>query len=92
MTKANARRLASILSIRKGFSYDRKLETRLLAFSVVEAYNDIMLLMPDLDKKGKQDEDWYLSEWLCNERPYYSIIKGKDKKDVAYHIYTIRKV
>lgn len=60
--------------------------------AVVEAYNDIMLLMPDLDKKGRQDEDWYLGEWLCNERPYYSIIKGKDKKDVAYHIYTIRKV
>lgn len=57
----------------------------------MKAYADIMLLMPELDKKGKQDEDWYLGEWLYNERSYYDILKGKEKKDVAYILYLIRK-
>lgn len=58
--------------------------------AVKDAYADIMLLMPYLDRQGKQDEDWYLSEWLYEERPYYESVKDKDKKDVAYIIYTIR--
>ncbi len=59
--------------------------------AVKDAYADIMLLMPYLDKQGKQDEDWYLGEWLCNERPYYENIISKDKKEVAHLVYTIRK-
>lgn len=59
--------------------------------AVKKAYSKIELLLPNLDDKGKSDEDWYLGEWLYDERSDYECIKGKEKKDVAYLIYSIRK-
>ena len=58
--------------------------------AVKKAYSKIELLLPNLDDKGRCDEDWYLGEWLCEERSFYEIIKGKGKKDVAYLVYSIR--
>ncbi len=50
-----------------------------------------MLLMPYLDKKGKQDEDLYLGEWLFNERSFYDSVNGMDTKEIAYLVYIIRR-
>ena len=59
--------------------------------AVLSAYHDIVSLIPNLDSEGKQDEDYYLGEWLLKERPEYEILAGKSKKDAAYLIYSIRK-
>ncbi len=59
--------------------------------AVKDTYADIMLLMPYLDKKGKQDEDLYLSEWLFNERSFYDSVNGMDTKEIAYLVYIIRR-
>lgn len=58
--------------------------------AVLKAYEEIMLLIPNLDTKGKQDEDYYLGEWLCSERTDYDVVKGKTKEEIAYLVYTIR--
>ena len=59
---------------------------------IIEAYKDIMLLIPNLDKKGKQDEDWYLGEWLFDNRQCYTYVKtSKSKEDVARYISEVRK-
>ena len=51
-----------------------------------------MLLIPNLDKKGKQDEDWYLGEWLFDNRQCYTYVKtSKSKEDIARYISEVRK-
>lgn len=59
--------------------------------AILDAYSDIVMLIPSLGDKGRQDEDYYLGEWLVNERSYYGSIKYKDNKDAAYLVYSIRK-
>ena len=59
--------------------------------AVLATYEDILALMPYLNSKGKQDEDYYLAEWLFNERPHYDCVKNKSKEEIAHFVYSIRK-
>lgn len=59
--------------------------------AVILAYGELIKLLPELDNRGKQDEDYYLGEWLHSERQSYDFLRNLTVKEVAHLVWEIRK-
>lgn len=59
--------------------------------AVKKACTKIEVLIPNLSDKGRQDEDWYLAEWMKANRKNINAVVTRTQEDLAYYIYQIRK-
>lgn len=59
--------------------------------AVILVYGELIKLLPELDNRGKQDEDYYLAEWLHSERQSYDFLRNLTVKEVAHLVWEIRK-
>lgn len=59
--------------------------------AVILAYGELIKLLPELDNRGNQDEDYYLAEWLHSERQSYDFLRNLTVKEVAHLVWEIRK-
>ena len=59
--------------------------------AVKKAYAQIEALIPNLTDQGRQDEDWYLAEWLKANCKNIKAVTIRTQAELAYYIYQIRK-
>jgi hypothetical protein len=74
----------------KHFPYGVSLSDDSFRAAVRAAYDDIIMLIPGLNGRGNQDEDWYMAEWLKRNRADYSSVSYRDQSELANYIYQIR--
>lgn len=58
--------------------------------AVINAYKEIIRLIPGLNGKGNADEDHYMSEWIVQNRHYFYIQANDNVDNLAYRIYLMR--
>ena len=59
--------------------------------SGTECLDEILILISELNGKGSSDEDYYMAEWLYENRRQYSVVASKTQLELANFIYQIRK-
>lgn len=58
--------------------------------AVQNAYDEILILIPELNGYGNSDEDFYMAEWLHEHRRDYSVVAQRTQAELANLIYRIR--
>lgn len=59
--------------------------------AVKKAFAQIEALIPNLTDRGRQDEDWYLAEWLKANCKNINAVTTRTQTELAYYIDQIRK-
>lgn len=74
----------------KYFPYGVTLSDDSFRTAVRAAYDDIIMLIPGLNGRGNQDEDWYMAEWLKTNRPGCHLIVTSGQSELANYISQLR--
>lgn len=74
----------------KWFPFGVSLSDDSFRTAVHNAYEDILMLIPGLNGHGNRDEDWYMAEWLKQNRPAYDSVVSGTQEEVADYISKIR--
>ncbi len=74
----------------KHFPYGVSMNDDSFRTAVRAAYDDIIMLIPGLHGSGNKDEDWYMAEWLKQNRSSSSPIASRSQGELANYIYQIR--
>lgn len=74
----------------KWFPFGVSLSDYSFRTAVCNAYDDIIMLIPGLNGHGNQDEDWYMAEWLKQNRPNCTPVANRSQSELANYIFQIR--
>ena len=75
----------------KWFPLEAQLDEFAFRKAVHNAYDEILILISELNGNGSSDEDYYMAEWLYENRRQYSVVASKTQLELANFIYQIRK-